>query len=110
MQLVVGVRSALRGERGGPAFGVAAVWLAIYAGMVFGGLLLLLVRRRHQRRSPAVPHRQRGQQRRLAHDPVSIVGPGLYTLCAVMLAERVAPAFVLWWMARTMVDADVAVG
>jgi len=46
----------------------------------------------------------------LAHDPVSIVGPGLYTLCALMLAGRLAPVFVLWWMARCTDDAEVAVG
>jgi Trk-type K+ transport system membrane component len=46
----------------------------------------------------------------LAHDPVSIVGPGLYTLCALMLAGCLAPVFVLWWMARTAHDAEVAVG
>ena len=46
----------------------------------------------------------------LAHDPVSITGPGLYTLCAVMLAGRVAPVFVLWSLARTGERAEVAVG
>ena len=110
-QLVGGVRGALRHERVPRAFGVAAVWAAVYCAIVFAGLLLLVWR---------VPDMagdrllfltvSAASNVGLAHDPVSIVGPGLYTLCAVMLAGRVAPVFVLWWMARTTDDADVAVG
>ena len=46
----------------------------------------------------------------LSQDPVSMTGPGLYTLSAVMLAGRVAPVLVLWWMARTTRDSALAVG
>ena len=35
----------------------------------------------------------------LSHDPVSITGNGLFTLSGMMLAGRLAPLFVLWWMA-----------
>ena len=110
VQLFDGARAALSGRRVGRAFGVAVVWLALYSAIVFGGLLLLLWRQ------PDV-----GADRLLfltvsaasnvglAHDPVAITGPGLYTLCAVMLAGRVAPLFVLWWMARTTADAELAV-
>ena len=109
-QLVTGIRAALRGERVTRTFGAAAVWLGAYLGIVFGGMLLLLWR---------VPDLSgdrllfltvsAASNIGLAHDPVSITGPGLYTLCAVMLAGRVAPVFVLWWMARTTADAEVAV-
>ena len=109
-QLIASARAALRGQRVPRAAGVAAVWLAVYLGLVFGGLLLLL-----WRAADVAADRllfltvSAASNVGLAHDPVSIVGPGLYTLCAVMLAGRVAPVFVLWWMARTTTDADVAV-
>jgi Trk-type K+ transport system membrane component len=106
-----GVRSALRGERVPRAAGVAAAWLLTYAAIVFTGLLLLL-----WRAADVAADRllfltvSAASNVGLAHDPVSITGPGLYTLCTVMLAGRVAPLFILWWMANTTTDADVAVG
>jgi Trk-type K+ transport system membrane component len=106
-----GVRSALRGERVPRAAGVAAVWLLTYAAIVFGGLLLLLWRAADVSADRLLFLTVSAASNvGLAHDPVSITGPGLYTLCAVMLAGRIAPLFILWWMADTMTDADVAVG
>ena len=46
----------------------------------------------------------------LSHDPVAIVGPGLYVICAMMLLGRVLPLLVLWWMATSTTDEAVAVG
>ena len=45
----------------------------------------------------------------LSHDPISIVGPGLFLLSLLMLAGRLAPLAVLWWMARSMRGEDVLV-
>ena len=110
-QLVGGTRAALRGGPVPRAAGVAAVWAAVYGGVVFAGLLLLLWRAADMAADRLLFLTVSAASNvGLAHDPVSIVGPGLYTLCAVMLAGRVAPVFILWWMARTTDDADVAVG
>jgi trk system potassium uptake protein TrkH len=110
-QLVAGVRASLRGESVTRAYGIAAGWVASYAGIVFGGLLLLLWRAADMSGDRLLFLTVSAASNvGLAHDPVSITGPGLYTLCAVMLAGRVAPVFVLWWMARTTEDAEVAVG
>jgi Trk-type K+ transport system membrane component len=85
------------------------VWLAVYFALVFAGLLLLLWRAADMAADRLLFLTVSAASNvGLAHDPVSIVGPGLYTLCALMLAGRVAPVFVLWWMARSA-DADVAV-
>ena len=109
--LVRGVRAALGGGRAGRAFGVAAVWAALYAAIVFAGLLLLVWRVADMPADRLLFLTVSATSNvGLAHDPVSIVGPGLYTLCALMLAGRIAPVFVVWWMARTTDDADVAVG
>ena len=109
--LIRAARAALRGEPVPRAAGVAAMWVAVYAGIVFTGLLLLL-----WRVADIAGDRllfltvSAASNVGLAHDPVSITGPGLYTLCAVMLAGRVAPVFVLWSLARTGERAEVAVG
>jgi Trk-type K+ transport system membrane component len=109
-QLVSGVLAALRGRRVPRAFGVAAVWLGIYLSIVFAGLLLLLWRVADISGDRLLFLTVSAASNvGLAHDPVSITGPGLYTLCAVMLAGRVAPVWVLSWMARTTADADVAI-
>ena len=108
--LVRGAGAALRGERVPRAAGVAGVWLLVYFAIVLAGLLLLL-----WRVADVAADRllfltvSAASNVGLAHDPVSITGPGLYTLCAVMLAGRLAPVFLLWWMAGTTRDADVAV-
>ena len=109
--LVSGTRDALAARRVSRAVGVAAVWVAVYAAIVFAGMLLLLWRSADMAGDRLLFLTVSAASNvGLAHDPVSITGPGLYTLCAVMLAGRVAPMFVLWWMARTTADADVAVG
>jgi Trk-type K+ transport system membrane component len=106
-----GATAALRGGRVPRAVGVAAVWVTVYFGVVLVGLLLLL-----WRAADVAADRllfltiSAASNVGLAHDPVSITGPGLYTLCAVMLAGRLAPILILWWMAATTRDADVAVG
>lgn len=108
--LFAGVRAALRGEQVGRAFGIAAVWVAVYAAIIFGGLLLMVWRVADMAGDRLVFLAVSAASNvGLAHDPVSITGPGLYTLCSVMLAGRVAPVVVLWWMALTTTDADVAV-
>jgi Trk-type K+ transport system membrane component len=46
----------------------------------------------------------------LSHDPIAITGPGLYILSATMLLGRLMPLCVLWWMAQTTHDAELAFG
>ncbi len=46
----------------------------------------------------------------LSHDTLSLVLAPLYTLCLVMFLGRIGPVLVLWWMAETTPDADLAVG
>lgn len=111
LELLRGVRAAVRGERVRRAFGIAAAWTIAYLALVLVGFLLLL-----WRVPDLLPDRllfltfSAASNVGLAHDPVSITGPGLYTLSAIMLLGRLAPLVVLWWMARTTHDADIAVG
>ena len=45
----------------------------------------------------------------LSHDPVSITGPGLIILSFLMLAGRLGPMAILWWLAETIHDAGVVI-
>jgi len=109
--LAAGVRDALAGRAVHRAAGIAAVWVCIYLLVLFAGFLLLLV---------AVPQVPADRllflttsaigNVGLSHDPVSITGSGLLVLSGLMLFGRLAPLAVLWWMAETTTDAQVAVG
>jgi Trk-type K+ transport system membrane component len=46
----------------------------------------------------------------LSHDVINITGEGLFTLSAAMFAGRVVPLLILWWLADSTTDADIAVG
>ena len=110
-QLFTGVRDILRGDGAPRAFGIAMVWVATYAALVFAGVVLLLWR---------VPDMSADRllflsvsaasNVGLSQDPVSITGPGLYTLSAVMLFGRIGPVLVLGWQARSTHDSPLAVG
>jgi len=109
--LFIGARAALAGRVPGRAFGIACTWLAVYGGLVAAAMLVLL---------PSQPDIDADRLLMLcisaasnvglSHDTVTIVGPGLYTLAFTMLAGRLVPLLILWWMATTTEDADIAVG
>jgi Trk-type K+ transport system membrane component len=111
-QMVTGFRDALRGRRQvSRAFGIAGCWVGAYLAVVAVGFLLLLIT------EPDTPDRllflavSAASNVGLSHDPVSSTGNGLFTLSALMLAGRVLPLLVLWWMASAPGERDaVAVG
>jgi trk system potassium uptake protein len=110
-QLARGVRDVFRGRPVPRPFGIAAVWLVAFIGVLFTGILLL-----------ATIEPQIAPDRLLflccsaianvglSHDPVSITGPGLLVLSFLMLFGRLCPLAILWWMAETTTGADVLVG
>ncbi|MCY2952305.1 MAG: hypothetical protein NTU53_10050 [Planctomycetota bacterium] len=110
-ELVRGVGGALRGKGVGRSFAVAATWLWVYVGMAVVVLMLLLA---------TVP--QVAADRLLfeavsalsnvglSHEVIMIVGPGLDILGAAMLLGRLVPLGILWWMASTTWEAELAVG
>lgn len=111
LQLIRGVRDALAGRPVSRAFGIAAVWLGGYFAIVALGFLCLLWQ------APELPPDRllfmsvsATSNVGLSHDPISMVLWGLSTLSLTMLLGRIAPLLVLWWMAETTTDADIAVG
>jgi trk system potassium uptake protein TrkH len=108
--LATGVRDNLRGRALPRAFGIAGCWVAMYGAIVAVGFLLLL-----GSEAGDTPDRllflavSAASNVGLSHDPVSITGNGLFTLSALMLAGRLAPLAVLWWMASAARDDSPAV-
>jgi trk system potassium uptake protein TrkH len=110
-EICVGIRKILRGETAGRSFGIAAVWLAIYSGIVLASAMLI---------SHVDPARAFDGALLNAVSGVSNVGfslnqipdvpRALYAYSAIMLVGRAAPLMVLWWMAETTPDAEMAIG
>lgn len=110
LQLFRGARDALLRRRVPRAFGIAATWLGIYALIVALGFALLLWQ------VPQLPADKllllsvsAASNVGLSHDALSLVVGPLYTLSLVMIAGRIAPLIILWWMARTTDDAELLV-
>ena len=106
-----GIRDALAGRRVSRVFGIAAVWLAGYFGIVALGFLCLVWQ------APELPPDRllflsvsATSNVGLSHDSISMVLSGLFTLSLVMLMGRIAPLLVLWWAAETTPDVEIAVG
>jgi trk system potassium uptake protein len=107
----LGVRQSLAGQSAGRVFGIAGVWAGLYLGVVLVTVLVLLML------EPQVPGERvlfiaisGVSNAGLSHDSISLSGPGLWVLSGGMLLGRVLPVGVLWWMAMTVREADMAVG
>jgi Trk-type K+ transport system membrane component len=108
--LYMGIRNVLTGRPVSRVFGIAAVWLAGYCAFAGIGFLLL---------SSAAPQLVADQAAfltisalsnvGLSHDPVSLVGWGLFVLDFIMLVGRLSPLVILWWMAVSTKDVEVLV-
>jgi Trk-type K+ transport system membrane component len=107
-----GARAALRGEAPGRVFAMALLWLGGYGLLVFAALLALLAT------NPDQPGDRllflvvsAASNVGLAHNPVAIVGPGMFVLCGAMFLGRVLPLAVLWWTVHVARDqAELPVG
>ncbi|HZK80920.1 MAG TPA: hypothetical protein VFC46_07630 [Humisphaera sp.] len=112
-KLFTGFADVLRGRAVGRAFGVAGVWVGLYLLIAGAGFFLLGILQ------PQIPSDRliflvisalsNVGLTQDTHDPISIVGPGLFLLGFVALVGRLAPIAILWWLAKTE-DADVLVG
>lgn len=110
-ELIRGTRRLLKGEPAGRPFAIAFVWLAVYLGLVLGAVLLLAY---VSIGDPA---------NNVFFDAVSAVSNVGFTVTpvpdekglffaynAIILVGRMTPLMILWWMAETTGDAELAVG
>lgn len=110
-ELVTGPWKVLRGQPLSRTFGIAATWLGIFLGALVCFQIALLWA------EPQMPGDRvlfvtasALANVGLAHDVLSMTRSSLVIVSAAMLFGRLAPLLVLWWMADTTKDADVAVG
>ena len=105
-----GTRRSLRAEMGRRIGGIAITWVGAYLLIVFLVLLALLTTMPEMAGDRLVFLAASAVSNSgLSHEPVVMTGGGLWTLVVAMLIGRAAPLLVLWWVAETASDADVAV-
>jgi trk system potassium uptake protein TrkH len=103
--------NSLTGRPAGRATGIALTWIILYAAMLAITMMILLIT------EPQMPADRllflsfsAVGNVGLSHDPLTVSDSGLYVLCASMLAGRIAPVLILWWMATTTAAPEIAVG
>jgi trk system potassium uptake protein TrkH len=109
-ELFRGARRILRGDPPGRALAISIVWTSAFLLLILIALLSLL------QADPQTPADRvlfttisAAANVGLSHDPLSVTAANAYTLATTMLLGRLLPIAVLWWMALTTRDADVAV-
>jgi trk system potassium uptake protein TrkH len=109
--IFAGTRGLLRGEKVGRALGIALSWVGIYLGIALLGLVMLLF----------VEPQLAGEQVLyltisalsnvgLSYDQLPDMPKGAFVLAALMMAGRMVPLLILWWMADSTRDGEVAIG
>jgi trk/ktr system potassium uptake protein len=107
-----GTRRLLRGESGVlRPLGIALTWVGIYLAIAFGGLIMLLFVQPQLAADRALFLTISALSNvGLSHDTLPEMQRGAYVLAALMLAGRMVPLLILWWMADSTEGAEVAVG
>lgn len=106
-----GTRGLLRGEKVGRSMGIALSWVGIYLGIALLGLVMLLF----------VEPQLAGEQVvyltisalsnvGLSYDQLPDMPKGAFVLAALMMAGRMTPLLIVWWMADSTRDGEVAIG
>jgi Trk-type K+ transport system membrane component len=105
-----GVWDSLRGRSPGRGFGIAVVWIVSYVIVITLAMFVLLQSDPDQPMDRLLFLSVSAMSNvGISHEPVSIVGTGLHVLSIVMLIGRLAPVFVLWWVAKTT-DEQIGIG
>ena len=110
-ELFAGPWRVLRGKPASRTFGIAATWLGLYL------LALAVVQTLLLWSEPQMPGDRllfvtvsALSNVGLSHDVLSMTRASLLLVSAAMFFGRITPLLILWWMADTTRDADVAVG
>jgi Trk-type K+ transport system membrane component len=111
VELCRGPRKLLAGKSTGRSFGIAVVWLLVYMGMVMAAVLLLSYVYGPEPSDNILFNAVSGISNvgftnTLVPDQKNI----LFAYCAIILLGRMAPLMVLWWMAESTADAELAIG
>jgi len=105
-----GTRLALRGEAPGRPFAIALTWVGTYLGIVLACFLLFVLAVEEVAPDRALFETVSAVSNvGLSYDTILVVRGGIFILSGAMIFGRVVPLLMLWWMATTTADADVAV-
>lgn len=109
--LITGTRKCLGGQSPGRGFGIALTWLGCYVG---GIVLLAIVLIGTQTHIPAdrlvIESVASASNTGLSFGNVAIVRTGPIVMSLLMLLGRMGGLLVLWWVAESASDAEVALG
>jgi trk system potassium uptake protein len=110
-ELVRGTRKLLSGEAVNRSFAIAVAWLGTYLALLLGAVVLLshvsgtdpadntLFNAVSGMSNVGITASQLQSQKSL-----------MFAYCAIILVARMAPLMILWWMAETTADAELAIG
>jgi Trk-type K+ transport system membrane component len=109
--LTRGVRDCFAGLTASRALAAAMIWTLVYLAMLVASTLGLLMAEPEIKleRSLFMAASALGNVG-LSHNSVDVSTAGLYILSATMLLGRVAPVMMLWTVADSLPEVDVAIG
>jgi trk system potassium uptake protein TrkH len=111
VELAEGIKKLLRGESVNRSFAIAIVWIATYLGLLLGATLLLSHVSGNDSGDNTLFNAVSAMSNvGLTAAPVPSQKSVMYAYCAIILVARMAPLMILWWMAETTADAELAVG
>jgi trk system potassium uptake protein TrkH len=110
-ELIRGVQNVLKGNPVSRAFGIALIWLASYAGIVLcAAMLLAYVIPEHGSDGILFNAVSAASNVGLSTTDIPDRANVYYAFSAIMLMGRMTPLMILWWMAESNVQSDLAIG
>jgi trk system potassium uptake protein TrkH len=111
IELFRGTRKLLRGQNPGRPFGIAFVWFAVYLGLALVAVLLLAYVSGTEPADNVLFNAVSALSNvGFTASPIMDEKGLFFAYSAIILVGRMAPLMVLWWMADTTTDAELAVG
>jgi trk system potassium uptake protein TrkH len=111
VELARGVQKLLRGEAVSRPFAIAIVWVGTYLGLLLGATLLLSHVSGNNSADGTLFNAVSAMSNvGFTAAPVPSQKSVMYAYCAIILVARMAPLMILWWMAETTGDAELAIG
>ncbi len=87
------------------------IWIATYLSLLMGATLLLSHVSGNESADNTLFNAVSGMSNvGFTVSPVPSEKSVMYAYCAIILVARMAPLMILWWMAETTADAELAIG
>jgi trk system potassium uptake protein TrkH len=111
VELARGTRRLLSGQAPGRSFAVAFIWLAVYLALALAATMLLAYVSGSDPPDGILFNAISAMSNvGFTVSPVPDEKGLFFAYAAIILVGRMAPLMVLWWMAETTADAELAVG